>query len=129
MALLRKDIRVARWYLLAAVAVFLLFSAQLVRYETAFLWVGIALSSALKQRGFDISKSAIHRYGQELSPWAMLYMMFAVVVPSLGVTMIIVISSFLGIEIPTIIFPAVLAFLIGFQLFFMSFISSRRPLV
>ncbi len=47
MALLRKDIRVARWYLLAAVAVFLLFSAQLVRYETAFLWVGIALSSAL----------------------------------------------------------------------------------
>jgi len=71
----------------------------------------------------------IHRYGQELSPWAMLYMMFAVVVPSLGVTMIIVISSFLGIEIPTIIFPAVLAFLIGFQLFFMSFISSRRPLV
>ena len=70
----------------------------------------------------------IHRYGQELSPWAMLYMMFAVVLPSLGVTLAIVISSFLNVSLPNLIFPAVLAFLIGFELFFMSFISSRRPL-
>lgn len=70
----------------------------------------------------------IHRYGQELSPWTMLYMMAAVVLPSLGVTMIIVISSFLSVSIPSIVLPLVLIFVSGFQIFFMSFVSSRRPL-
>lgn len=70
----------------------------------------------------------IHRYGQELSPWTMLYMMAAVVLPSLGVTMIIVISSFMSVQIPSIVLPMVLVFVCGFQIFFMSFVSSRRPL-
>lgn len=71
----------------------------------------------------------IWKYGQELSPWTMLYMLGAVVVPSLGVTMVIVIMSFLNIVIPKMIFPAVLLGLLLFQLFFISFIRSRRPTV
>jgi hypothetical protein len=57
----------------------------------------------------------------------MLYMMAAVVVPSLGITMLIVISSFMSIQIPKFILPLALVFLIGFQLFFANFVSSRRP--
>lgn len=71
----------------------------------------------------------IRRYGQELSPWAMIYMLASVVLPSLGVTMAIVIMSFLNVQIPAIILPAVLVFLLGFQLFFMNFVSTRRPTV
>lgn len=71
----------------------------------------------------------IRRYGQELSPWTMLYMLAAVVLPSLGVTLLIVISSFLSVPVPKIVLPAVLVFLLGFQLFFMNLVSSRRPAV
>ncbi len=90
--------------------------------------VGDSLESLLEELTKE-KIDEIHRYGQELSPWTMLYMMAAVVLPSLGITMIIVISSFLSISIPTIVLPAVLMFLIGFQVFFMTFISSRRPLI
>ncbi len=74
-------------------------------------------------------KNQIRRYGQELSPWAMLYMMLAVVVPSLGVTMMLVVASFAKFSIPIIVLAGVIGGLILFQLFFMSFISSRRPSV
>ncbi len=71
----------------------------------------------------------IRKYGQELSPWTMIYMMAAVVLPSLGITMIIVIGSFLSISIPNIVLPGILVFLLGFQLFFLNFVGSRRPTV
>ncbi|HLD76271.1 MAG TPA: type II secretion system F family protein, partial [Candidatus Norongarragalinales archaeon] len=74
-------------------------------------------------------KDQIRRYGQELSPWAMLYMMLAVVVPSLGVTMMLVVASFAKFSIPLIFLGGVIAFLVFFQLFFMNFISTRRPSV
>ncbi|MFQ5405553.1 MAG: type II secretion system F family protein [Candidatus Micrarchaeia archaeon] len=73
--------------------------------------------------------SQIHKYGQELSPWTMIYMMSAVILPSLGITMMIVISSFLSISIPKIILPAILALLLGFQIFFINFVNTRRPAI
>ncbi|NYZ78656.1 type II secretion system F family protein [Candidatus Micrarchaeota archaeon] len=71
----------------------------------------------------------IQRYGQELNPWVMIYMVMAVVLPSLGITMIIIIMSFMNVLIPITIFPAVFLFLLVFQLFFISFVKSRRPQV
>jgi flagellar protein FlaJ len=71
----------------------------------------------------------IRRYGQELSPWTMIYMMAAVILPSLGVTMLIVVISFLGTSIPSIILVFILVGLAGFQIFFLNFVSSRRPTV
>lgn len=71
----------------------------------------------------------IRRYGQELSPWTMIYMMAAVILPSLGVTMLIVIVGFLDVSVPKIILAVVIAGLIGFQLFFMNFVNSRRPAI
>ena len=94
------------------------------------LKVGSDVSAALESILSDLMKEKvdeIHRYGQELSPWTMIYMMAAIILPSLGITMMIVILSFLGVEVPTIVFGAVLAFLALFQLFFMNFIETRRP--
>jgi hypothetical protein len=43
--------------------------------------------------------------------------------------MIIIIMSFMNVLIPVTVFPAVFLFLLGFQLFFISFVKSRRPQV
>lgn len=73
--------------------------------------------------------TAIRRYGQELNPWTMIYMVAAVIIPSLGITFLVVITSFTGAIIPNLIFPVILVALLGFQLFFMNFIKSKRPAV
>ena len=69
----------------------------------------------------------IKSYGQELNPWTMLYMIIAVIAPSLGVTFLIILSSFSGIVVPKIIFPVILLGLFLFQIFFIGFIKSKRP--
>ncbi|MBI5355257.1 MAG: type II secretion system F family protein [Candidatus Aenigmarchaeota archaeon] len=69
----------------------------------------------------------IKRYGQELNPWTMLYMIIAVIAPTLGITFIIIMTSFAGIKVPKLIFPFILGGIGMFQFFFMGFIRSRRP--
>jgi len=72
---------------------------------------------------------AVKEYGRKLNPLAMFYMMIAVIVPSLGVAMLIVLSSFLAFElgISTLL---ILALFIGFvQLMFITIIRSSRPSV
>ncbi len=71
----------------------------------------------------------IRKYGQEISPWVMAYMMAAVIIPSLGVTMLLVILNFLSANIPPIILPVIAVLLLGFQIFFINFVGSRRPMV
>lgn len=71
----------------------------------------------------------IHRYGQELNPWTMAYMMLTGVIPSLGLSIMTVILSFLNVSIPPFVFPGILVLIILFQLFFMNFVKSRRPMV
>ncbi len=69
----------------------------------------------------------IKSYGQELNPWTMMYMIIAVIAPSLGVTFLIILSSFSGLQIPKMIFPLILVGLFLFQVFFIGFIKSKRP--
>jgi len=90
--------------------------------------VGDAIGSMIE----ELTKeriSEIQKYGQELNPWVMIYMVLAVVLPSLGITMLIIIMSFMNILVPKSVFPAVFIFLLLFQLFFISFVKSRRPAV
>jgi len=93
--------------------------------------------------GSDISKSLdivleqvareqnieVNRYGRKLNPLAMFYMIIAVILPSLGVTMLIVLSSFVEFEINLTIL-LVIAFLLGFvQFMFYSMIKFSRPAI
>ncbi|MBI5229643.1 type II secretion system F family protein [Candidatus Micrarchaeota archaeon] len=96
------------------------------------LKVGSDVSVALESILNDLLKekvNKIHRYGQELSPWTMMYMLIAVILPSLGITMVIIIVSFMNITVPKILLALTAAFLIGFQLFFMNMVSTRRPMI
>ncbi len=96
------------------------------------LRVGSDVAAALDAMVDELTRERvddIRRYGQELNPWVMIYMIAAVVIPSLGITMLIVVLSFLNIPVPKIVFPVIWFFLAGFQIFFISFVKSRRPAV
>jgi len=71
----------------------------------------------------------IRRYGAQLNPMALIYMMSAVIIPSLGITFLIVLSSFIGFTILPLDFAlyGILAFLVFFQFMFMGLVKTRRP--
>lgn len=71
----------------------------------------------------------IQNYGSQLSPLAMFYMLAAVIVPSLSVTFIIILSSFISLSagMVKLVFWGLLAFVIFIQIMFLGVIKSRRP--
>ena len=70
---------------------------------------------------------AIRKYGSQLNPMAMMYMMLAVVIPTLGITFLIIISSFSGFPVTRTVFLFLLVVLIIFQFAFIGIIKNRRP--
>ncbi|VVB65724.1 Type II secretion system (T2SS), protein F [Candidatus Gugararchaeum adminiculabundum] len=96
------------------------------------LVVGSDIANTLKELVDNMTQermSDIKKYGAELNPFIMMYMMFAIVLPSLGISLMNVMLSFVNIPIPKIFFPIALFGLAGFQLFFLGFVSSKRPSV
>lgn len=71
----------------------------------------------------------IQNYGSQLSPLAMFYMLGAVIVPSLSVTFIIILSSFIALSpsMTKIAFWSLLVFAVFLQIMFLGIIRSRRP--
>lgn len=97
------------------------------------LTVGSDISVSLSDMIEELTKEKlddIRRYGQELNPWTMMYMMLAVILPSLGITIAAIILSFLNIALPKmIVMPGIILGLMGFQIVFIQFVKSRRPVV
>lgn len=71
----------------------------------------------------------VQRYGKELNPYTLMYMMVAIIIPSLGVTFMIVISTFTGTQITQTMFYMILGGLIIFQAMFINMIKAKRPKV
>lgn len=85
-----------------------------------------SLMSVLDQIGRE-QQISIKEYGRKLNPLAMFYMMAAIIVPSLGVTMMSVMASFMGLNISLPIL-LVMVVLLGFmQFMFLAVIKSSRP--
>jgi flagellar protein FlaJ len=71
----------------------------------------------------------VNKYGRKLNPLAMFYMIIAVILPSLGITMLIILSSFIEFELDLTLL-IVIAFLLGFvQFMFLSIIKFSRPAI
>ncbi len=71
----------------------------------------------------------IKEYGKKLNSLAMFYMLMGVVVPALGMTMFIILSSFIGLSI-TPIYLVFAAFMLAFlQFMFISIFKAIRPMV
>lgn len=71
----------------------------------------------------------IQRYGSQLNPLAMFYMLVAVILPALGTTFLIIISSFIALssEMTKMVFWGLYASVLFFQIMFMGIIKSKRP--
>ncbi|MCD6575958.1 MAG: type II secretion system F family protein [Nanoarchaeota archaeon] len=74
-------------------------------------------------------KILIRKYGAELNPIILMYMMFTIVFPSLGITVIVVMSAFSELEAPLYIFYLIPFFVFILQIFFISIIRNKRPLL
>jgi archaeal flagellar protein FlaJ len=71
----------------------------------------------------------VNKYGKKLNPLAMFYMIIAVILPSLGVTMMIILSSFIKFELSLTIL-ILLACLLGFvQFMFIAMVKFSRPAI
>ncbi len=70
---------------------------------------------------------AVSEYGRKLNPLAMFYMMIAVIVPSLGTIMLVVLTSFMGVPLPFFAYLIVAAFVGFIQFMFLAMIKSNRP--
>lgn len=69
----------------------------------------------------------VDKYSRKLNPFAMFYMIIAVILPTLGVTMLIVLSSFIEFEL-NLTMLLIIAFFLGFtQFMFLSIIKFSRP--
>ncbi len=93
---------------------------------------GASISDILRSITTSLTKehkNMLRHYGAELNPIILMYMMFTVVIPSLGITVIVVMSSFSGLEVPKIVFYAIPFFVFILQLFFISIIREKRPLL
>jgi len=72
---------------------------------------------------------SIKKYGAQLNPLALMYMLFAVIFPTLGITFLLVLASFTGLKFNLeIVLAGILGVLVLFQFMFIGLIKSRRPL-
>lgn len=71
----------------------------------------------------------IQTYGNKLNPIVMFFMLVAVIVPSLGITFLIILSSMIGLPSSTLkmVFIGVFVFIMLIQVMFLGIIKSKRP--
>lgn len=93
---------------------------------------GATISNIMRETINSLSEEQIvqiQSYGSQLNPLAMFYMLIAVIVPALSITLIIVLSSFVSASSSTVkvLFWGLYASITFFQIIFMGLIKSRRP--
>ena len=71
----------------------------------------------------------VNKYGKKLNPLAMFYMIIAVILPTLGMTMLIILSSFIKFQLSLTILIALAGFLGFIQFLFISVVKFSRPAV
>ena len=96
------------------------------------LKAGASLKGALRSIIDDLTaehKNRIRDYSRELNLWSLMYMLFAVAIPTIGATMLVILSSFAGIGVSRGMFIAFLALNFALQFILIGFVKSRRPVV
>ncbi len=88
--------------------------------------VSIVMKSVIDNISAE-QRIAIRKYGSQLNPLTLVYMMVAVIMPAMGITFMIVLSTFSGLSISENMFWGILGFLVVFQFMFLGIIKSKRP--
>ena len=90
--------------------------------------IGKSLYSVMEQVMKD-QITEVNKYGKKLNPLAMFYMMVAVILPSLGMTMLVILSSFIQFELNLTILMTLAGLLAFVQFMFISIIKFSRPAI
>lgn len=72
-------------------------------------------------------RNQIRNYGSSLRILSLIYMMLGVIVPALGLTFLIILSSFPKIKITEIVFWILFGFIVVGQFMYLGLIKSKRP--
>ena len=86
----------------------------------------IPLNSVLNQTVKE-QKILLKTYARKLNPMSMFYMMMAVIVPTLGVTMLTVLATFINIQLSLLTLIGIALFFTFIQFMFLNAIKSSRP--
>ena len=70
---------------------------------------------------------AIRKYGSQLNPMTLMFMMFAVIIPTLGITFLIVLSTLSGLNVTENMLWMIMIIVVVFQFMFLGMMKSRRP--
>ncbi|MFH1506344.1 MAG: type II secretion system F family protein [archaeon] len=71
----------------------------------------------------------IQKYGKKLNGLTLFYMLLAIVLPSLGVTLFSVVASLLSVPIDVTLFIGLIIFLVAINFIFITIFKSARPVV
>lgn len=93
---------------------------------------GSDISNVIKEEIRNLTQEQaiqIQSYGSKLNPLIMFYMIIAVILPSLGITFLIITSSMLAFSefLIKVLFGAIFFFVVFTQIMFLGLIKSRRP--
>lgn len=103
---------------------------QILFQITNALRIGIDVTHFLESTLEEISDEQlieIMRYGKKLSSLSMFYMLVAVIVPSLGMTLFMVVASMISINMDFFAFSIIIFFLALIQFIFITLFKSARP--
>ena len=106
--------------------------AIIVREINNALKLGVDISETLSLILDDIAYEQleeIRRFGKKMNAMAMFYMILAVVIPSLGISLAIVIASFIGIQLSLTYLMFFVFLLIFLQFMFLALFRTIRPAV
>lgn len=99
------------------------------------MYAGSDVSLALKAISEDLTRekqTKIKSYGQEMNLWSLMYMLMVIVLPSQGITLLIILSTLVDIfgKIDkNLVFGAIVLFLFFFQFMLLGIIKNKRPIV
>jgi flagellar protein FlaJ len=91
---------------------------------------GASLQAALKSVIKNLQQyqySQVKSYTYELNLWVLLFIMTSVAIPSLGITLLVVLSTFGGMSVDEGFIIELVAFSLFCQIALVEFIKSRRP--
>ncbi len=90
--------------------------------------IGMTIKEIVTDMGAD-QKAAIKKYGSELNPLILFYMVLVVIFPTLGIVFLLILSSFVAAAFDMqVVMTGVLIFLVVVQLMFIGLVKSKRPL-
>lgn len=93
------------------------------------LRAGADISETINAIVEDMSQEqrvTIKNFGSQMNPLAMIYMMMNIIMPTMGITFMIVLNSFMSLPINETIFVVIALFLFMFQFMFIGMLKTKR---